>query len=241
MDSTKSGHHISGQFDIEIEYIRDQVLAMGGLVEQQVKFAIQAFINGDAEQAEKVIRQDKQVHLYGTLLDQKCAEILALRQPAALDLRMLIATIKIIAELERIGNFAEYTAIKSINLSSVDKKTESCPEIQHLYKLNKKLLHDVLNAFAQQNINNIDAIITQYINIAREYILIFRQLSARMNENPRDIQRTLHLLSTVRDIERIAEHAFHIFEYVVYLVKGENIRHLSAEEIVRKFAQREKS
>ncbi|HEY8095643.1 MAG TPA: PhoU domain-containing protein, partial [Methylobacter sp.] len=107
MDNSKIGHHISGQFNKELEDVRNKVLTMGGLVEQQIELAVTAFSTGDLEMAELVIKQDNQVDALEMAIDQECMQILALRQPAAFDLRLLITVIKVINELERVGDMAE--------------------------------------------------------------------------------------------------------------------------------------
>jgi phosphate transport system protein len=234
METNKIGHHISRQFNEELEEIRNKVLAMGGLVEQQFEFAVQAFINGDIELAEQVIQQDKQVDDFEIAIDEECIQILALRQPTAFDLRLLIVVIKTITELERIGDLAERIANMAIHLDDIEKKYEAYHEVQHLCDLVKEMLHGALDAFARMNIDDILAITGQDDNVDREYVSIIRQLVAQMMEDPRNVKRTLNVLWTVRAIERIGDHAVNICEYVIYMVKGKDVRHLSPEEMERK-------
>jgi phosphate transport system protein len=234
METSKIGHHISRQFNEELEDIRNKVLAMGGLVEQQFEFAVQAFINGDSELAEQVIRQDKQVDDYEIAIDEECVQILALRQPTAFDLRLLIVVIKTITELERIGDLSERIANMAIHLDDIEKKHEAYHEVQHLCDLVKNMLHGALDAFARMNVDDILAITGQDDNVDREYVSILRQLVAQMMEDPRNVKRTLNVLWTVRAIERIGDHAVNICEHVIYMVKGKDVRHLSPEEMERK-------
>lgn len=234
MDPNKIGHHISRQFNEELEDIRNKVLAMGGLVEQQIESAVQAFINGDSELAEQVIQNEKQVDEYEVAIDEECIQILALRQPTAFDLRLLIVVIKTINELERIGDLAERIANMAIHLDDIEKKYEGYYEVQHLGALVKDMLHDALDAFARMNVEDILSITGQDENVDREYVSIIRQLVAQMMEDPRNVKRTLNVLWTARAIERIGDHAVNICEQVIYMVKGKDVRHMSKEEIEQK-------
>lgn len=231
MEPKKIGHHISRQFNDELEDIRNKVLAMGGLVEQQIEFAIQAFIAGDSELAEQVIQHDKQVDDYEVAIDEECVQILALRQPTAFDLRLLIAVIKTITELERIGDLAERIANMAIHLDDIEKKYEGYHEVQHLGELVKEMLHGALDAFARMNVDDILTITSQDENVDREYVSIVRQMVAQMMEDPRNVKRALNVLWTVRAIERIGDHAVNMCEHVIYMVKGKDVRHLSPKEI----------
>jgi phosphate transport system protein len=234
METSKIGHHISRQFNEELEDIRNKVLAMGGLVEQQIEFAVRAFINGDTELAEQVIQQDKQVDDYEIAIDEECVQILALRQPTAFDLRLLIVVIKTITELERIGDLAERIAHMAIHLEDIEKKYEQYHEVNHLGNIVKEMLHGALDAFARLNIDDILEITRQDANVDREYVSIIRQLVAQMMEDPRNVKRTLNVLWTARSLERIGDHSVNICEYVIYMIKGKDVRHLSQEEVERK-------
>ncbi|MGR9088011.1 MAG: phosphate signaling complex protein PhoU, partial [Gammaproteobacteria bacterium] len=147
MDNSKLGHHISGQFNKELEDIRNKVLTMGGLVEQQLDSAVKAFMTGDMEKADLVIKQDNQVDAMEMIIDQECMQILALRQPAAFDLRLIVTVIKVINELERVGDLAEKIAMMAIRLSDADGKNDQYYELQHMADLVKAMLHGALDAF----------------------------------------------------------------------------------------------
>lgn len=234
MDNTKIGHHISEQFNKELEDIRNKVLTMGGLVERQIELAIKAFTSGDLETAELVIKQDNQIDAFEMALDQECTQILALRQPAAFDLRLLLAVIKIINELEIVGDLAESIAKMAIHLASVEGRHDEYYEVQHLSDLVRDMLHGALDAFARMSIENITDITGQDDNVDREYVSIIRQLITQMMEDPRNITRTLDVLWTVRALERIGDHACYICEHLIYMVKGESVRHLSQAELEKK-------
>lgn len=234
MDTTKIGHHISGQFDKELEDIRNKVLVMGGLVEQQIELAILAFSTNDMEMAELVIKQDNQVDAMEMDVDLECTQIIALRQPTAFDLRLLLAVIKIINELEIIGDLAERIAKMTIQLSDVEGRNNQYYEIQHMAGLVKEMLHGALDAFARMSIDDITLITGKDDNVDREYASIVRQLITHMMEDPRNITRTLNVLWTVRAMERIGDHACYICEHLIFMVKGEAVRHLSQEELEQK-------
>jgi phosphate transport system protein len=234
MDNSKIGHHISGQFNKELEDIRNKVLTMGGLVEQQLELAMQAFSSGDIEMAELVIKQDNQVDALEVAIDRECTQILALRQPAAFDLRLLLTVIKVINELEIVGDLAERISKLAIQSADTDGKIDQYYEIQHMANLVKDMLHRALDAFARMNIDDVPAITSLDDNVDREYSSIIRQLITHMMEDPRNITRTLNVLWTVRAMERIGDHACYICEHLIYMVKGEAVRHLSREELEKK-------
>ncbi|MGR9115757.1 MAG: phosphate signaling complex protein PhoU [Gammaproteobacteria bacterium] len=233
MDINKIGHHISRQFNEEIEDIRNRVLNMGGLVEQQIEQASEAFMNSDLELAEQVIQQDEVVNSMEMQIDQECTEILAKRQPAAFDLRLLLSVIKTINDLERIGDEASKIAEMAIHLNGTEHKhkSEDYYEIQHLVDLVKEMLHGSLDSFARLNVDDVLSITEQDVKVDREYGSIIRQLVTRMMEDPRNVRRTLDVLWTVRALERIGDHACNICEHVIYMVKGEDVRHISREEL----------
>ncbi len=235
MDKSKIGQHISGQFNKELEDIRNNVLTMGGLVEQQIEQAVEAFMTGDIEMAELVIKQDNQVDALEMLIDQECMQILALRQPAAFDLRLLITVIKTINELERVGDMAERIAEMAMRLSDTDtSKHDQYYELQHMADLVRDMLHGALDAFARMSIEEVAAITGRDEYVDREYGSIIRQLITRMMEDPRNITRTLDVLWTARALERIGDHSVNICENIIYMVKGEDVRHMTQAELEKK-------
>jgi len=234
MDNTKIGQHISGQFNKELEDVRNKVLTMGGLVEQQIELAVTAFSTGDVEMAELVIKQDNQVDALEMAIDQECMQIFALRQPAAFDLRLLITVIKVINELERVGDLAERIAEMAIQLSSADNKHDQYYELEHMAELVQEMLHGALDVFARMNVEDVTTITGLDENVDREYASIIRQLITRMMEDPRNITRMLDVLWIARSLERIGDHACNVCEHLIYMVKGEDVRHLTQEELEKK-------
>jgi len=235
MDNSKIGHHISGQFNKELEDVRNKVLTMGGVVERQIELAVLAFSTGDVEMAELVIKQDSQVDTLEVAIDHECMEVLALRQPAAFDLRLLVTVIKVVNELERVGDMAERIAEMVIQLSGIDSgKHDQYFELEHMAELVQDMLHSSLDVFARMNIEDVATITGLDANVDREYGSIIRQLITRMMEDPRNITRMLDVLWIARSLERIGDHACNICEHLVYMVKGEDVRHLSQAELEQK-------
>ncbi len=226
MDNTKIGLHISQQFNKELEDIRQKVLAMGGLVEQQIELAVKAFSQGDMELAEQVIKQDNLVNTMETEIDQECIHIIALRQPTAFDLRLLIAVIKLLTEIERVGDNAKRIAQMAIHIANDSDNADSYYELQHIAEMVKEMLHTALDAFARMSTDEVAHINAQDENVNREYKSIMRQLITRMMEDPRNITRSLDILWAARALERIGDHACNVSEYVVYMMKGQDIRHI---------------
>lgn len=228
METNKIGHHISQQFDRELEDIRNKVLIMGGVVEQQIDLAIKSFSNGDMDLAEQVIKQDNQVNAMESSIDQECIQIIALRQPTAIDLRLLIAVIKILTEIERVGDQAKRIAQMAIHLTADSDHVDSYYELHHIGEMIKGMLHQALDAFARMSIDGVAGINDQDDNVNREYKGIVRQLVTRMMEDPRNISRSLDVLWAARALERIGDHSCNIGEYVIYMMKGEDVRHARA-------------
>jgi phosphate transport system protein len=234
MENRASGQHISHLFDEEMENIRNKVLTMGGLVEQQIEQAVKAYTNSDKEMAEYVIQQDIVVNNLEMAIDYDCIQVIAKRQPAAVDLRMLISIIKAITDLERIGDEAGRIAKMAIRLQATDYNQEQYYEINHLVSLVQEMLRDSLNAFARMDLKQVAEITGKDKKVDREYASIIRQLITRMMEDPRNITRFIDVLWTARALERIGDHACNICEHVVYMVKGDDVRHISQDELESK-------
>ena len=234
MDNSKIAHHISENFNKELEDIRNKVLAMGGLVEEQIDQAVKALTTGDMELAESVIKQDNDVDYFEMEIDAECTQIIALRQPAAFDLRLLLTVLRISNELERIGDLAERIAKMAIYLSSKEGKSDQYFELQHMSGLVKEMLNGALDNFARMSVDGITDITGSDAQVDYEYASIIRQLITQMMEDPRNITRSMDMLWTVRALERIGDHSRYICEHLIYMVKGEDVRHLTQAELEEK-------
>lgn len=231
MDKTKAGQHISHQFNIELEEIRNRVLEMGGLVEQQINNAIKSLVDGDIKLANVVIQRDIKVNAAEVEIDEECSQILARRQPAASDLRLVVAVIKTITDLERIGDQAERIARMGIRLAEQERPKNGYHELENLGQHVARMMHDTLDAFARTDIEAALRVAKEDLSLDQEYDGIMRQSLTFMMEDPRMITRMLDVMWIARAIERIGDHAKNIGEYIIYLVKGKNVRHTSLEDM----------
>ncbi len=231
MDKNKTGQHISHQFNIELNEIRNRVLEMGGLVEQQINNAIKSLVEGDTNLANAVIQRDMKVNAAEVAIDEECSQILARRQPAASDLRLVVAVIKTITDLERIGDQAERIARMGIRLAEQERPKNGYHELQNLGEHVARMMHDTLDAFARTDIEAALRVAKEDLSLDQEYDGIMRQSLTFMMEDPRMITRMLDVMWIARAIERIGDHAKNIGEYIIYLVKGKNVRHTSLEDM----------
>jgi len=225
--------HISKQFDAELESVRSRVLQMGGLVEEQILRAVEALGSGDMERIEKTIADDHRVNALEVGLDEACVHIIARRQPAAGDLRLLITVIKTITDLERIGDEAEKIARMSKLIHAAERQHMPRIEIKHVAQRAVEMLRQSLDAFARLDVAEAMRVVKEDSAIDDEFRAIMRQLITFMMEDPRTITRALEILFIAKAIERIGDHAKNMSEYVIYLVKGRDVRHVSLDEMER--------
>jgi phosphate transport system protein len=229
-----STEHTSKKFDAELEAVRARVLQMGGLVESQIRLAIEALVNGDVDLMNRVIEDDHRVNALEVEIDESCNHILVRRQPAAGDLRMVMAIIKTITDLERIGDEAEKIARMGKLLSQKERLfLPRYTEIRHAAELALDMLRKSLDAFARLDLAIAAKVVRQDEQVDEEFRLIMRYLITFMMEDPRTISTSLEILFVAKAIERIGDHAKNMSEYVVYMVKGRDVRHVTVEEIER--------
>lgn len=232
MDSTTTSQHISHQFNEEMDNLRSQVLKMGGLVEQQISNAIDSLQTIDTVAADKIILRDHKVNALEVLIDETCTQILARRQPAASDLRMVVAVIKTITDLERIGDEAEKIAKMALKLAEKDAGFSSrYSGIRHLGEHVIRMVHDVLDAYARLDVDAAVKVVRDDDEADKEYQDLLRMLMTYMMEDPRTISEVLDVIWAARALERIGDHAKNIGEYVIYLVKGKDVRHVDLDEV----------
>ncbi|HEY1148074.1 MAG TPA: phosphate signaling complex protein PhoU [Pseudoduganella sp.] len=223
------GEHSSKQYDHELEAIRSKVLLMGGIVETQFLDAMTCFRIGNAERADRVIREDDNVNQLEVQLDDQCSHLIVRRQPTANDLRTVMATIKVITDLERIGDEAAKIARTSKSLHSRGAVTVNHYEmVRSIANATSDLLHDALDAFARNDGKQALQLIAQDAIIDHEFRTIMRNLITFMMEDPRTISAALDTMWVAKAIERIGDHAKNIAEYVIYVVEGKDIRHSRA-------------
>ena len=235
MDTSGNSHHISQQFDVELENLRTRVFAMGGLVEQQVRDAVMALSEGNTDLCDQVISNDHKVNALEVEIDEECTHIIARRQPAASDLRLIIAVIKTITDLERIGDQAEKVARMGRALADMERPRNGYYEIQALGEYVQNMVRDSLDAFVRMDVQAAVAVAKRDLKVDQEYEGIMRQLMTFMMEDPRTIKRILDVMWAARALERVGDHAKNICEYVVYLVEGKDVRHTRVEKIAEQF------
>ncbi|MET0981166.1 MAG: phosphate signaling complex protein PhoU [Telluria sp.] len=220
------GEHSSKQYDNELEAIRSKVLLMGGMVETQFEEALNCFRVGDSAKAEKVMADDHAVNQLEVQLDDACSHLIVKRQPTANDLRTVMATIKVITDLERIGDEASKIARTAKGLHERGVTGFAHYDIiRSIGKGTTELLHDALDAFARLDGKQALSIIAGDEVIDHEFRTILRNLITFMMEDPRTISSALDTLWVAKAIERIGDHAKNIAEYVIYVVEGRDIRH----------------
>jgi phosphate transport system protein len=233
MDKNTISHHISRQFNVELEDIRNKVMAMGGLVEQQIENAVTSLVTADIEQAEAVISHDYKVNALEVAIDEESTQVLARRQPTASDLRLIVAVIKTITDLERIGDQAEKIARMAIHLAELERPKTQYNELMHMGDHVRLMLRGALDAFARMDAEAAAEVAQRDLKVDSEYDSIMRQMITFMMEDPRNVRRTLDVMWSARALERIGDHSRNICEYVIYLVKGKDVRHTTLEEMSR--------
>jgi len=226
--------HTSQSYNAELEALRSSVLAMGGLVEQQCQSAVEALVKGDQEMAEQVAKSDYAVNEMELEISAQCTDILARRQPAARDLRMVVGIIRMVANLERVGDEASKIGRMALKLSENRDKQSYQSEPQHLGEGVTAMLRGALDAFARMDVDAAIGIIARDKEIDREFKTLNRLLMTHMMEQPQRLKNMLRVNSCARALERVGDHAVNLCEEVIYLVEGNDIRHLSFEEIKRR-------
>jgi phosphate transport system protein len=224
--------HLSTQFDSELTSVSSQVMEMGGLVESQIRQAIYSLAQFNMEAAEQVSVIETRVNSMEIEIDHALSSIIARRQPTARDLRLLIAISKTTANLERVGDEAEKIArmVRSIIQSGAPRSLPSL-ELRVAADLASGLLNKALDAFARLDVNAAVAILKEDDLIDQEFDGFVRKLVTYMMEDPRTISPSLDLLFLAKAIERIGDHSKNIAEFIIYVVKGEDVRHSSMEKI----------
>jgi phosphate transport system protein len=239
METADLTHHISRRFNEDLERVRSKVLSMGGFVEEQLQRAVNALIEGDSALGEAVALEDFKVNSMEVSIDEECSRILATRAPAAGDLRVIVAIIKTITDLERIGDEAEKIGYIASRLATMERPADKYREIKHLGRIVSQMVRSALDAFARMDADAALDVARQDRRVDEEYESIQRQTITFMLEDPRSIRRALDMMWVVRSLERIGDHAKNIGEYVIYMVYGKDVRHTSLDDVEREFRGRQ--
>ncbi|MDH4106747.1 MAG: phosphate signaling complex protein PhoU [Gammaproteobacteria bacterium] len=217
--------HISKRFNKELEELRNSVLTMGGLVETQLNSAIAAIVSGDSELGLAVARDDYKVNNLEVEIDEECSRVLATRAPAASDLRLIVAIIKTITDLERVGDEAEKIGFLASKLAAMDRPSDSYRELRSLGNHVLQMLKDAMDAFARLDTEAAYSVVREDELVDGEYEAITRQCVTFMMEDVRSIKRVMNVTWAARALERIGDHCKNICEYVIYMVEGRDVRH----------------
>ncbi|HLX03710.1 MAG TPA: phosphate signaling complex protein PhoU [Trinickia sp.] len=229
-----SDKHLSSQFDADLNLVSSKVLEMGGLIESQITHAMQALNQFDADVADQVIAAEERVNTMEVEIDEECSNIIARRQPAARDLRLLLAISKTITNLERAGDEAEKIAKRVKRLMEDGaSRTVNIAEIKVSGDMAVSILRRALDAFARLDTVAAAQIVRDDKAIDEEFRAFVRKLVTYMMEDPRTISAGLEFLFIAKAIERIGDHAKNIAEFIIYIVKGTDVRHKSRDALER--------
>ena len=239
MDRMHFGQHSSSQFNEALESIRNHLMEMGGLVEKQVVDALEALLHADSALAEKVLSTEDRVDDLEIQIDEECARVLALRQPAASDLRLIIAVSKAVSDLERIGDESAKIAAMALQLAEDGESPRGYVEVRHIGNHVRNMLRDALDAFARFDADKAVEVAAEDTEVDLEYRSAMRALVTFMMEDPRAISRVLNIIWSLRALERIGDHARNIGEQVIFLVKGTDVRHISIDEMEKEVRKKD--
>jgi len=225
-------NHISTQFDAQLEQVRSKVLYMGGTVEDQLSMAVKALQGDEMYLIEQVLDMEHRVNALEIEIDELCTNIIARRTPTAVDLRVLTMVVKTITDLERIGDEAKKIALMAREFLRTGRANiPRYSEIWRMYAIVIEMLRQALDGFARLDAEAAPAIARRDDEVDDAFRAVLRELLTYMIEDPRTISETLDFVFIAKALERVGDHAKNISEYVVYMIKGKDVRHLSAEEI----------
>jgi phosphate transport system protein len=227
--------HISKQYDQDLEAIRSRMMQMGGLVEAQIRLAVDGYLDGNLERIDQVIAADAKVNELEIAIDDDLRHVIVRRQPAASDLRLIMAVSKTVTDLERIGDEAAKIArmAKEIHTAAAKMTRPRLATMSHVAEISIGMLRKSLDAFARLDAAAAARVIGEDAAIDTEFRAILRQLVTFMMEDPRTISTSLHIVWVAKAFERIGDHAKNIAEQVIYIVKGTDVRHTPLAEIER--------
>ena len=227
--------HTSNEYNEELEDIRNLLLNMGGMVEKQLQKAMQALLQGNIKLSKKVIKKDLGINAMEVKIDEECTQIIAKRQPAASDLRLIIAVIKSITDLERIGDEAAKIAKCSQYLISKNYDCEHYSEIEKLALVVEENLSQSLNALARFDAEEAFKVAINDQTVDTEFERVNKNLINFMSTNHKDLDKIVRLSWAAKSLEKIGDHTTNICEYIIYLVKGKDIRHMDLNVIKEEY------
>jgi phosphate transport system protein len=225
--------HTYKQFDVEIESIRSEWLRMGGIVQAMIADALHAVVDGDAELVEKVRENERLVNDLELEIDEKITALIARQQPTAIDLRVVLATSKMLTDLERCGDEADTIARRSHRIHEDMKRHVPDIELQHMTKAVLKMLNDVMDSFARHDAVLAAEVVKQDKQVDKEWRNALRNLISYMVEDPRTVSAGIELLFVARSLERMGDHCKNMGERIIFMVQGADVRHQGAKAAMK--------
>ena len=229
--------HISSQFDADLDEIRSLVMGMGGLVEQQFDSALRALLENNVELGQSAASGDYQVNNHEVEIDQRVIDTIATRQPTANDLRFLFTTVKVVSDLERIGDKAEKIGRLALAIQPLMNGYSFANDLRGMSVMVQKMLHDALDAFARMDADAAMSIKSTDKEVNATYRVVLADLMQHMSDNPNTLDLSMNILWCLRSIERVGDHVTNICEYIVFLVKGKDIRHTTRDDMMKEITE----
>jgi phosphate transport system protein len=223
--------HTSSDFDAELGRVRTQVLEMGGLVEYQIRYAVEALRKGDPALARRVLEGELKVNQLERHIDEACTQVIARRAPAAGDLRFLMMVYKTLTDLERIGDEAKKIALVARGARPNERVSLGFPEVGVVSTMVIDMLRRALDSLARLEVQDAAEVVRRDEEVNESFKALLRELLTYMIEDPRTISRSLDIIFVAKALERIGDHAKNISEYVIYMVVGRDVRHVPIEEV----------
>jgi len=216
--------HTDKEYEAELTGLRERLLEMGGLVEAAIASSVRSVVEHDATLAEQIKVRDRQVNRMEVAIDQACRRILALRQPAASDLRFITTSLKIVTDLERMGDLAVNIAERSIDLAQAPA-LGPLHDLVKLAELSQAQLKRALDAFVTGDAEEAEEVLRGDDHLDTLYLKIFNNLLGLMMEDPRSIRRATSIMFVAKHLERFGDHATNLAEMVIFMVRGTDVRH----------------
>lgn len=213
-------HHIASAFDRDLEKVQAQIMKMGGLVEDAIRLAAKSLETRDEPLAEQVRAADKQIDILEAQINENAARVIALRAPAAIDLRLILSVMKISGNLERIGDYAKNMAKRTSVLSQMPPVSDSTAAIRRMARLAEEMLKDSLDAYIRRDAELAADVIARDEELDQMYDGLFREFLTFMMEDPRNITACMHMHFIAKNVERMGDHCTSMAEQVIYLVTG---------------------
>jgi phosphate transport system protein len=232
MSDLHLGQHISRRFNEELEEVRSKVLHMGGIVETQLANALRVMVNDEIELAKEVINADSVVNSLEVEIDEECTRIVALRQPAATDLRLVMTVTKTINDLERMGDEAKRIARMSRKEMDGALDDDVRADLELLGEMVRNMLRQVLDAFARTDVDTAILVVKADKKVDKKYKKLLKQLIKRMSEDPAVIPAVMNIIWAIRSLERLADRCQNIAEHVIYMVLGMDVRHIKLDDVL---------